>query len=278
MSLEGRTALVTGATDGVGKLVALRLAQEGALVLLHGRDESKGETVMAEIRAQVPGARLEFYRADFASLDEVRAMGEAVLADHRRLHILVNNAGVALFSGQPRSESQDGYELHFAVNYLSHFLLTLMLLALLRDSAPARIVNVSSLGQAPVDFDDVMLNRGYSGERGYCQSKLAQIMFTFDLSERLKGTGVTATALHPATFMNTNMVVGQGLPARSRVEDGAEAIYRLAASPEVEGDTGVFFNQTSLGKPHEQAFDAAARARLWQLSLRLAHAPVEAVN
>ena len=278
MSLEGRTALVTGATDGVGRLVAMRLAQEGAQVLLHGRSARKGAATIAEIQEQVPGARLQFYKADLASLDEVREMARAVLADHPQLHILVNNAGVALFAGQPRSESRDGYELHFAVNYLSHFLLTLMLLPRLRDSAPARIVNVSSLGQAPVDFEDVMLNRGYSGERGYCQSKLAQILFTFSLSEQLKGTGVTAAAVHPATFMNTNMVVGQGLPARSRVEDGAEAVFRLAASPEVEGDTGVFFNETSLGTPNAQAFDAAARHKLWQLSLRLAHAPVEAVE
>jgi NAD(P)-dependent dehydrogenase (short-subunit alcohol dehydrogenase family) len=278
MTLQGKTALVTGATDGVGKLVALELARLGAEVLLHGRDADKGDLVLAEIRRQVPDAKLRFYCADLAALDEVRQMARQVLADHRRLHILVNNAGVALFAGQPRTESRDGYELHFAVNYLSHVLLTLMLLPLLREGAPARIVNVSSLGQAAIDFDDVMLEHDYSGERGYCQSKLAQILFTFELSEQLKGTGVTVTAVHPATFMNTNMVVGQGLAARSRVEDGAEAVVRLAASPDVEGDTGVFFNQTSLGRPHEQAFDAAARRRLWALSLKLAGAPAEAVD
>jgi NAD(P)-dependent dehydrogenase (short-subunit alcohol dehydrogenase family) len=278
MTLQGKTALVTGATDGVGKLVALMLARAGAEVLLHGRDAAKGEQVMAEIRQEVPDATLGFYQADLASLDEVREMARRVLADRQRLHILVNNAGVALFMDPARHLSRDGHELHFAVNYLSHFLLTLMLLPLLRGSAPARIVNVSSVGQVPIDFDDVMLEHGYSGERGYCQSKLAQIMFTFDLSEQLKGSGVTVTALHPATFMNTNMVVGQGLPVRSRVEDGAAAVFRLAASPDVEGDTGVYYNETQLGRANDQAYDASARRKLWQLSLKLARAPVEAVD
>jgi NAD(P)-dependent dehydrogenase (short-subunit alcohol dehydrogenase family) len=278
MSLQGKTALVTGATDGVGRLVALELARQGAEVLLHGRDAAKGEAVMAQIRAEVPDARLRFHRADLACLDEVREMARRVLAEHERLQILVNNAGVGLFAGQPRTESRDGHELHFQVNYLSHVLLTLMLLPLLREGAPSRIVNVASVGQAPIDFDDVMLERDYSGFRAYSQSKLAQIMFTFDLSERLKGTGVTVTALHPATFMNTNMVSGQGLEPRSRVEDGAAAVFRLAASPEVEGDTGVYYDRTSLSRANDQAYDAGARRRLWALSLKLAAVPAEAVD
>ena len=276
MSMEGRTVLVTGATDGLGKRLAMRLAAEGAEVLLHGRDPDKGAAVLAEIQDETGNPRLAFHAADLASLDEVRDLARAVTAAHPRLHVLVNNAGIGLFGDDRRRESRDGHELQFAVNYLSHFLLTQLLLPTLRASTPARIVNVSSIGQAPLDFDDLMLERAYTGTQGYCQSKLAQVMFTLDLSERLKGTGVTVTALHPATFMDTNMVSGAGLAPRSTVAEGAEALYRLVASPEVEGDTGVFYNQLSLGRANDQAYDAGARRELWRRSLRLAGAPIEA--
>ena len=270
MSLAGKTVLITGSTDGLGRQVALLAARVGARVLLHGRDRAKGEAVRTEIRAASGNDAIELFVADLASLDQVRALGAEILASERRLDVLINNAGVALFGAlEGRQESNDGHELHFAVNYLAPFLLTLQLLPLIRSSAPARIVNVSSLGQAPIDFDDVMLEHGYSGERGYCQSKLAQIMFTFDLSEQLNGSGVTVTALHPGTFMDTKMVLGAGFAPRSKVEDGAAATFRLAASPEVEGDTGVFYNQFNLGRANDQAYDAAARRRLWHLSLRL---------
>ncbi len=200
-----------------------------------------------------------------------------MLAGHPRLDVLLNNAGIALFgSREGRRESQDGVELHFAVNYLSHFLLTLMLLPALKAAAPSRIVNVSSLGQAPVDFDDVNLTRDYAGGRAYSQSKLAQILFTYDLAGRLKGSGVTVTALHPATFMDTPMVTGAGFQARSSVNDGAEAVVRLVASDEVEGETGVFYNQLQRGHPDAQADDAQARARLWDLSMRMTGAPAAA--
>jgi NAD(P)-dependent dehydrogenase (short-subunit alcohol dehydrogenase family) len=270
MSAKGKTVLVTGATDGLGRHVAMMLAKDGATVLLHGRDQAKGEAVLAEIRAATGNANLEFHRADLASLAEVRELAGAVQAAHPRLDVLVNNAGVGLFGGGGRQTSRDGLELHFAVNYLAPFLLTELLLPTLKAGAPSRIVNVSSLGQAPIDFDDVQLEKSYSGMQGYCQSKLAQIMFTIDLAEKLKGTGVTVTSLHPGTFMNTNMVVGQGMAPQSRVEDGAAAVYRLAASPDVEGETGVFYNQQTLGRANEQAYDAAARRRLWDLSAELA--------
>jgi NAD(P)-dependent dehydrogenase (short-subunit alcohol dehydrogenase family) len=269
MKLQGKTVLITGATDGLGRKVAQMAAEEGADLLLHGRDAKKGDALLAELKGAGAKGRLEFYRADLASLEEVRAMAREVLARHGRLDVLINNAGVALFGDKPREESRDGHELHFQVNYLAHVLLTEMLLAALRAGAPSRIVNVSSLGQAPIDFDDVHLKRSYSGTQGYCQSKLAQIMFTIELAERLKGSGVTAMALHPGTFMNTNMVIGQGLQAQSRVEDGAEAVYRLAFSPEHEGESGGFYNQFQPGQPNAQAADPAARKRLWDLSARL---------
>ncbi|MEI9965974.1 MAG: SDR family NAD(P)-dependent oxidoreductase [Caulobacteraceae bacterium] len=274
MDLSGKTILITGSTDGLGKAVAIMAAAQGARVLLHGRSEAKGAAALAEIREATGNEALEFFRADLASLDEVRALAAAVKAAHGRLDGLVNNAGIALFAAdQGREESRDGHELHFAVNYLAPFLLTRLLLDALKAAAPSRIVNVASVGQAPIDFEDVMLARDYSGRRGYSQSKLAQIMFTIDLAERLKGTGVTVTALHPATFMATNMVVGAGFAPISTIRDGAEPTFRLIASDEVEGETGLYYNQFNPARANDQAYDAAARARLWSLSSVLAGLP-----
>lgn len=270
MSVSGKTVLITGATDGVGRLVAERLATQGAQVLLHGRSAEKGERVMREIRAAAPDARLDFFRADLASLDEVRGLADAVAARHRRLDVLVNNAGIGFGApGTGRELSRDGHELRFAVNYLSHFLLTLKLLPIILASAPARIVNVSSIGQYPLDFANLMMERDYEGTRAYRQSKLAQIMFTIDLAEMLGDRGVTVNCLHPATLMNTNMVTQAGMPPRNTVETGAEAVLRLAVSPDVAEKTGLYFDVQREAEPNPQALDPAVRRRLWELSLRL---------
>ncbi len=196
------TVLVTGATDGLGRRVARELAGTGATVLLHGRNPERLEATLEELRRETGSGKLGSYLADLSSLGEVRGLAEQVLSEHDRLDVLVNNAGII---AQERKESEDGHELTFAVNYLSHFLLTGLLLPLLRDSAPARIVNVASVGQSPIDFDDPMLERGYEAPRAYNQSKLAQVMFTFELAGRISGTGVTVNALHPATLMETKM-------------------------------------------------------------------------
>jgi len=271
MKLAGKTALITGATDGVGKLVAQHLAQGGAHVLLHGRNREKGQRTLAEIRAATGSERLEFHLADLASLIEVRGLAEMVAARHEALHLLINNAGIGFGprDAMRREVSRDGHELRFAVNYLSGFLLTQLLLPTLRRGAPARIVNVSSAGQHPIDFDDVMLTRSYEGTRAYRQSKLAQVMFTIDLAARLKGAGITVNCLHPATFMNTNMVIESGYAPVSRVEDGAEAILQLATSPGLAGKTGLYFDGEREARAHAQAYDAAARSRVWDLSMRL---------
>ncbi len=269
MALDGKTILITGATDGLGKEVATLAARQGATVLLHGRDRTKGQTVLDEIIAASGNDRLELFLADLESLAEVRRLAAEVTARHRRLDVLINNAGIAGFNGD-REANAAGVELHFQVNYLAPFLLTHLLLPTLKASAPARIVNVSSIGQGPIDLDDVQLERTYSGMQAYRQSKLAQIMFTIDLAGQLEGSGVTVTALHPGTFMNTNMVRKSGLPPQSRVEDGAEATFRLAVSPDVEGQTGVYFNQQALAEANPQAYDTSARRRLWDLSARLA--------
>jgi NAD(P)-dependent dehydrogenase (short-subunit alcohol dehydrogenase family) len=258
--------LVTGATDGLGKRVAFELAGRGATVLIHGRNRERLEATIEEAREETGSEKLGSYLADLSSLGEVRALAEQVLTQQDRLDVLVNNAGV--IAGE-RRQSEDGYELTFAVNYLAHFLLTRLLVPLLRDSAPARVVNVASAGQSPIDFDDVMLERGYDPMRAYTQSKLAQVMFTFELAERLRDSGVTVNALHPASLMDTRMVLETFGRSMSTVEEGAEATVRLATSPELEGITGRYFDGTREGRANSQAYDEEARNRLWTLSEEL---------
>jgi NAD(P)-dependent dehydrogenase (short-subunit alcohol dehydrogenase family) len=270
-SPEQITALVTGATDGLGRSVATELARHGARVLVHGRSPERGEATVAAIREQTGNERVELHLADFASLDQVRGLAEAVEDSVAELNVLVNNAGIGagLPDGRERQESLDGHELRFAVNYLAGFLLTSRLLGLLIRSQPARIVNVASLGQAPIDFDDPMLTRDYNGVRAYSQSKLAQIMHSFDLAEELAGQGVTANSLHPATFMPTKMVLSERVDAVDSVGLGTAATLRLAIDPELEGVSGRFFDRRSESSANPQAYDADARARLQRLSLEL---------
>ena len=269
MNMDGRTALVTGSTDGVGRYVAASLAASGARVLIHGRDSGRGKALAAEIKRAGRGEAV-FYQADLSSLAGARQLAEAVLADNKRLDLFISNAGIGSQNqGPQRQTSADGYELRFAVNYLSGFLLAYLLLPLLKASAPSRIVNVASLGQHPIDFDDVMITRGYSGSRAYAQSKLSQIMFTIDLAEELKGSGVTVNSLHPATYMNTTMVRAGGITPISTVEQGGAAILHLAVGDDVSGNSGLFFNGMNQAQANAQAYDAAARRRLRELSLEL---------
>jgi NAD(P)-dependent dehydrogenase (short-subunit alcohol dehydrogenase family) len=269
MNMNGKTVLVTGSTDGVGRYVAARLAAAGAKVLIHGRDRARAKTLIEEIK-RAGHAEPVFYQADLSSLAGSRRLAEAVLAEHKRLDVFISNAGIGSQNqGPERQTSADGYELRFAVNYLSGFLLAHLLLPLLKASAPSRIVNVASLGQHPIDFDDVMITRGYSGSRAYAQSKLSQIMFTIDLADELKGAGVTVNALHPATYMNTTMVRAGGITPISTVEQGGEAILHLAVGDDVADKSGLFFNGMNQAQANPQAYDAAARRRLRALSLEL---------
>ena len=257
-----RVALVTGSTDGLGREVARRLAAEGAHVIVHGRNVERGQALVAEIAAGGKGSA-RFYQADFASLAEVRRLAGEIRRDYTRLDVLVNNAGLIV----PRREvSKDGHEMQFAVNYLSGYLLTYSLLPLLEKGTSARIVNVSSLAASPIDFTDVMLERGYSSNRAYGQSKLAQVMFTIDLAQELKGKGIAVQALHPATYMDTSMVRSAGGTPRSTVEEGAAAVMNaiVATAP-----SGSFFIGQTVGTPHAQAADADARRQLRELSRKL---------
>ncbi len=261
--MKGKIVLITGSTDGLGREAARRTAARGAHVIVHGRNQERGQAVVAEIAKDGTGSA-RFYAADFASLDDVRTLAAAIRRDYDRIDVLVNNAGVLL---RDRQVSRDGHELQFAVNYLAGFLLTRSLLSIIGTASPARIVNVSSLAQSPIDFDDVMLERPGRAAQGYGQSKLAQILFTMDLAEELKDRPVTVTALHPATMMDTTMVRQSGMPSRSTIDEGATALMQQVTGANVE--SGRFYNGLKPARPHAQADDLAARARLRELSQTL---------
>src|SRR6184192_4080511 len=273
--LADQTVLITGSTDGLGRAVAVELAQGGARLLLHGRAPERLRDTEAEIRDRTGNAELRTYVADFSALDEVAELAKQVARDHDRLDALVNNAGIGtnLPGDGARLESRDGYELRFAVNYLAHFLLTRSLLPLIVSSAPARIVNVSSAGQAPIDFDDVMLERDYNGIQAYCQRKLAQVMFTFDLAGEVDADVATANSLHPATYMPTKIVAAAGVRPASSLEEGVEATLRLVANPDLDGVSGRYFDRRRESRAHPQAYDPAARRQLRELSEQLVRQP-----
>ena len=263
--ISEQVILVTGATDGLGRGVAADLASRGATVLLHGRSPERLERTLAELRDETGSEKLRTYRADFASLAEVRAMAAEVTANEERLDALVNNAGIGFLP--EREFSQDGVELVLQVDYLAGYLLTRELLPLLRASAPSRIVFVASAGQAPIDFDDPMMDEGYDAGRAYCQAKLAQINQTMDMAGRLDGD-VAVTALHPSTFMPTK-ILGPGMDPRSTVQEGIDATVRLVADPDLEGVTGVYFNVQEAARAMDQAYDPDAQRRLRELSEQL---------
>jgi NAD(P)-dependent dehydrogenase (short-subunit alcohol dehydrogenase family) len=259
-----RVVFVTGSTGGLGRVVALRLARQGDHVIVHGRNLDRGSELVDEIAAETSGSA-RFYAADLGSLDEVRGLAAAVRRDYTRLDVLVNNAGILL--GGPRRLSEDGHELHFQVNYLADYLLTFELLPLLEASAPARIVHVASIAQQPIDFDDPMLEEGYSDGRAYAQSKLAQITFSMDLADELEGTGVTTNAVHPATLMDTDMVLERSMRVMSSVEDGADSVMNL-----IDGEgtgSGRYFDQLEPAEADPQAYDPDAQRSLRALSVRL---------
>jgi NAD(P)-dependent dehydrogenase (short-subunit alcohol dehydrogenase family) len=275
---ERRIVLLTGATDGLGRALAHELAAQAYALILHGRDQAKLAALSAELRAANPAAEIFAYRADFAALTDVATLAQAVATDFPRLDVLINNAGIGSGTGGKRRRlSLDGYELRFAVNYLAPFALTTRLLRLLRESASARIVNVASIGQTAIDFDDVMLEHGYSGTRAYCQSKLAQIFFTFELAQRLSAQdmrNVSVNALHPSSLMPTKIVFESFGYTLSTLEQGVEATLRLAVDPALEGVTGKYYDVLREARADAQAYDAAARRRLWDLSEALVAEPM----
>ena len=280
-AMAGRVCLITGASNGIGKETAVALAAMGADVLMVARDPARGEAALADVRTRSGTSSVELLLADLASLDEVRRLARDVRARHGNLNVLVNNAGA--FNSQ-RSETTDGFETTFGVNHLAHFLLTGELIDLLKTSAPSRIINVSSAAHigARLDFDDLQSKRHYGGMRAYGQSKLANVLFTYELARRLEGTSVTANAVHPGVVLtgfgrNNTGLMGLGFevfqifarPFLLTPERGADTMIYLASSPAVEGVTGKYFVKRLAVPSTPSSYDEAIQKRLWEVSERL---------
>lgn len=275
--MEGKIVLITGATSGIGKATARALAGMGAHVVIVGRDKGKIEATLRDIKQQTGNGQIDGLQADFAALAEVRRLAEDFVQRYDRLHVLINNAG-ALFG--ERRESADGFEMTFAVNHLAPFVLTNLLLGTLKRSAPARIVNVSSEGHrvGKLPFDDLQNTRNYSGVKVYGQSKLANILFTYELARKLKGAAVTANTLHPGGVA-TNFGNGQpGLFNRLlrfaiqfglTPEQGAQTSIYLASSPDIAEVSGLYFAKKRPRRSSKASYDVAAARTLWQISADL---------
>jgi NAD(P)-dependent dehydrogenase (short-subunit alcohol dehydrogenase family) len=262
--LNQQIIFITGATDGIGKLTALQLAKQNAHVLIHGRNETKVANVINEIKNITGNQNIEGFVADLSSLEEVRKLADNILEKHNSVDVLINNAGVGTAD---KRYGKDGTELRFAVNYLAPFLLTHLLLPALKNAAPSRIVNVASAGQAPIHFDDIMLEKNFDGTTAYCRSKLALIMFTIDLAEQLKKENVTVNSLHPGTYLDTNMVRESGITPWGKPETGADAEVFLATSSQLENVAGKYFDVKKEAKANSQAYDEKARKKLRELSM-----------
>lgn len=269
--MKDRIALVTGSTDGIGKETARQLAALGATVLVHGRNATRCQATQDEIRQATGNSRVDYFVADLASQKQVRQLAAEISARYDRLHVLINNAGVILLN---RQVTEDGLETSFAVNHLAPFLLTHLLLDLLKRSAPARIITVSSTVHYDerIDFKNLQGERRYNGVVAYKVAKLGNVLFTLELAERLKGTGVTANCLHPGVVTTKLLDTGWGWTGVSLAQGAALSVY-LASSPEVEEVTGAYFEQTTPYKASSQAYDLRLRRTFWEVSAKLAGIP-----
>jgi NAD(P)-dependent dehydrogenase (short-subunit alcohol dehydrogenase family) len=264
--MNRKTILITGATDGIGKLVAMDLANQfkDSNILIHGRNKEKLETISDQIKKKTGNGNIQTYLADFSSLKDVRKMSAEILAGHDTIDLLINNAGAGFAA--PRL-GKDGTETRFTVNYLAPFLLTHLLLPVIQKAVSSRIVNVASAGQSPIHFDDIMMDNNFDGVTAYTRSKLAIIMFTFDLAENLKT--VTANCLHPGTYLDTGMVRESGIQPLGTAQSGADAVEYLAVSPELKNISGKYFNVKSEARANAQAYDLNARRKLEKIGLQL---------
>jgi NAD(P)-dependent dehydrogenase (short-subunit alcohol dehydrogenase family) len=267
LTYAGKTVLVTGSTEGLGRAVALALGAQGAHVIVHGRNAEGGQAVVDEITRGGKGSA-SFHAADFSSLETVRAFADTIARTYPKLDLLVNNAGLAIPSGQPRRVSADGHELQFQVNYLAGWVLANRLRPNLKAGAPSRVINISSVAGSPIDFEDVMLEKPGAAGRGYGQSKLAQVTMTVALAPAFEKDGITMIALHPATLMNTGMVSDLGMRPATTVDEGRDHVMSLATAPTLQ--PGAYYVRGKVAEPaNAQPKDAAARAKLVALSEKL---------
>src|SRR5215216_432573 len=277
-----RVCLITGATSGIGKATAMGLANMGASVVMVARDRSRGEAALAEIKEGSANASVDLMLTDLSSQQEIHRLADEFKEAYPRVDVLINNAGVIR---SKRITTADGIEMTFAVNHLAYFLLTNLLLDMLKASAPSRIVNVSSgdHSNATIDFDDLQGEKGYKGAKAYSQSKLANVLFTYELARRLEGTGITANCLHPGAGVRTNL--GSGVsgvfgimvrvltPLMKSPEKGAETSIYLASSPEVEGLSGRYFVKKDEARSSDVSYDERLARRLWEVSADLSNLP-----
>lgn len=276
-NLRDKTAIVTGATNGIGLVTARELAKQGINVVIISRSQERCEFIVSQLKKETGNPSIEFLASDLSVMANVRQVAHEFMKRHNRLDILVNNAGAIFFQ---RLVSQDGYEMTFALNHLSYFLLTVLLLDTLKSSAPSRIINVSSDAHqgGKINLDDLMLTRKFSAFGAYSASKLANILFTYQLDEILSGTQVTANALHPG-FVSTGFAknnsglikLGMGITSlfARKPEKGAETSIFLASSPEVEGVSGKYFSDCREIKSSTSSYDKLTQKGLWEKSLEL---------
>jgi NAD(P)-dependent dehydrogenase (short-subunit alcohol dehydrogenase family) len=275
--MNEKICLVTGANSGIGKVTAKVLAAAGATVIMVSRNRDKGEAAREEIVRETGAKNVDLMITDFSDLSQIRRLAANFKAKYPRLHVLVNNAGTFI---DKRTLTADGYETTFAVNHLGYFLLTRELLDLMKSSAPARIVNVASEAhrRGHIDFDDLSLQNSYGGWKAYSQSKLANVLFTYELARRLEGTGVTANCMHPGVvgtslFNSVGGMLGKVVrlftPFMRTPEKGADTIIWLASSPDVEGVTGKYFTDRKEQATNPESYDRVVAARLWDVSERM---------
>jgi NAD(P)-dependent dehydrogenase (short-subunit alcohol dehydrogenase family) len=266
-AMKNKIVLVTGSTDGIGRQTALDLAGMGARVILHGRSQERLDAVREDIRQATGSEALDTICADFSSLKQVRSMASSILQKYDHLDVLISNAATYM---RERVLSEDGYEMTFAVNYLAAFLLINQLVGLLKKTAPARIVIVSSVAHstARIDFENLQGEKEYKPWRAYALSKLCNILFSFELAQRLNSSGVTANCLHPGV-VNTKLLRASFDMPGSDVREGSKTSVYLASSPQVEKTTGKYFVDMQLSQPSPLAQDGALRQQLWQVSERL---------
>jgi retinol dehydrogenase-14 len=280
-AMDDKVCLITGATSGIGKATAMGLANMGASVVMVGRDRSRGEAALVEIKEGSANASVDLMLADLSSQEDIRRLADEFKEAYPRLDVLVNNAGVYR---SERVTTADGLEMTFAINHLAHFLLTNLLLDVLKASAPSRIVNVASGEQrnGAIDLDDLQGENGYKGAKAYSQSKLANVLFTYELARRLEGTGVSANCLHPGV-VGTNL--GSGVsgvfgftvraltPLMKSPKRGAETSIYLASSPEEEGVSGGYFVKKAEARSSDVSHDERIARQLWRVSADLTNLP-----